>query len=175
MATLLGTAPAQAKDISYTYLDGTYQSIDPDFGSSDTGYRLEGSLGLLLGFYGFARWESADIDDLDGDLSAADLGLGWHLGLGDTVHGLVELAYTDREIGPLDSDGYMASVGVRFAPLERWEFGVKAGYRDLDRNLDGGYGEGYVLWKVWSVVGLTARAELAEDANRVGIGARISF
>jgi hypothetical protein len=174
-ALLLGTSQVQAKDISYTYLDGTYQSIDPDFGSSDTGYRLEGSLGLLLGFYGFARWESADIDDLDGDLSAGDLGLGWHLGLGDTVHGLVEVAYTDRELGPLDSDGYTVSVGVRFAPVERWEFGVKAGYRDLDRNLDGGYGEGYALWKVWSVVGLTARAEIAEDANRIGIGARISF
>ncbi len=175
MLILLGAAPAQAKDISYTYVDGTYQSIDPDFGSSDTGYRIEGSLGLLLGFYGFGLWESADIDDLDGDLSAADLGLGWHLGLGDTVHGLVELAYTDRELGPLDSDGYTASVGVRFAPVERWEFGVKAGYRDLDRNLDGGYGEGYALWKVWSVVGLSARAEIAEDANRFGIGARISF
>ena len=176
LATFLPGSPlVQAKDISYTYLDGTYQSIDPDFGSSDTGYRLEGSLGLLLGFYGFARWESADIDDLDGDLSAADLGLGWHLGLGDTVHGLVELAYTDRELGPLDSDGYTATVGVRFAPVENWEFGVKAGYRDLDRNLDGGYGEGYALWKIWSVVGLTARAELAEDANRFGIGARISF
>jgi hypothetical protein len=175
ITSLPGIDPAQAKDISYTYLDATYQSIDPDFGSSDTGYRLEGSLSLLLGFYGFGRWESADIDDLDGDLSAADLGLGWHLGLGDTVHGLVELAYTDRELGPLDSDGYTVSVGVRFAPVERWEFGVKAGYRDLDRNLDGGYGEGYALWKVWSVVGLTARAEIAEDANRFGIGARISF
>jgi hypothetical protein len=173
--SLLGTPSAQAKDISYTYLDGTYQFIDPDLGSSDTGYRLEGSLGLLLGFYGFARWESSDVDDLEGDLKAGDLGVGWHLGLGDTVHGLVEVAYTDREIGPLDSDGYTVSVGVRFAPVERWEFGVKAGYRDLDRNLDGGYGEGYALWKVWSVVGLTARAELAEDANRFGIGARISF
>ena len=72
LVTSLLVAPfAQAKDISYTYVEGTFQSIDPDFGSSDTGYRLEGSLGLLLGFYGFARWESADIDGLDGDLSAA--------------------------------------------------------------------------------------------------------
>ena len=168
-------SPALAKDISFTYLDGVVQYTEPDVGDSATGYRVEGSLGLLLGFYAIGRWESADIDDLDGDLEATDLGLGWHIGLGDTIQGLAELTYTDRELGPFDEDGYTASVGVRFAPVERWEFGVKAGYRDLDEVLDGGYGEGYVLWKVWGVVGLTARAELAEEANRVGVGARISF
>lgn len=172
---LAGAPPALAKDISFTYLDGTVQHTDPDLGDSELGYRVEGSLGLLLGFYGFARWEAVDFDDIDGDLEAADLGLGWHIGLGDTIQGLAELAYTNRELGPFDEDGYTVSVGVRFAPVERWEFGVKAGYRDLEENLDGGYGEGYALWKVWSVVGLTARAELTEEANRFGVGARLSF
>lgn len=164
-----------ARDISYTYVEGIVQQVDPDGAGSETGYRIEGSLGLLLGFYGFASWESADLDGLDGDLESSDLGLGWHLGLGDTVHALAELAYTDREAGPFDEDGYTASVGVRVAPTERWEIGVKAGYRDLDRNLEGGYGQGYLLWKPWGILGLTARAELAEDGNRYGLGARISF
>lgn len=175
-AVLLMPASVMAKDISFTYLEGTANYADPDVGDGSTGYRVEGSLGLLLGFYGFARWEAVDIDELDsGDLESTDLGIGWHIGLGDTVQGLVELSYTDREAGPFDEDGYTASVGVRFAPVERWEFGVKAGYRELDDALEGGYGEAYALWKVWSVIGLTARAELAEEANRFGIGARISF
>lgn len=176
LACFLATAtPAFAKDMSFTYIDGTVQNTDPELGDSDLGYRVEGSLGLLLGFYGFGRWEAADIDDVEGDFQATDLGLGWHIGLGDTIQGIAELAYSDREVGPLDTDGYTASVGVRIAPVERWEFGVKAGYRDLEDNLDGAYGEAYVLWKVWGVVGLTARAELAEEANRFGVGARLSF
>jgi hypothetical protein len=178
LASLLacfGSTAVFAKDISYTYLEGVVQQVDPDGASSETGYRLEGSLGLILGFYGFASWESADLDGLDGDLESSDIGLGWHLGLGDTVHVLAELAYTNREAGPFDEDGYTASVGARFAPTERWEFGAKAGYRDLDRNLEGGYGQGYVLWKPWSLLGLTARAELGEDGNAYGLGARISF
>lgn len=172
---LAAASPAQAKDLSFTYLDGTFQYTDPELGDSEFGYRVEGSLDLLLGFYGVARWEAVDLDGIDGDLKATDLGLGWHIGLGDTIQGLAELAYTDRELGPFDEDGYTVSVGVRFAPVERWEFGIKAGYRDLEENLDGGFGEGYLLWKVWGVVGLTARAELAEEAHRFGIGARLSF
>lgn len=173
---LASVTPAFAKDISFTYLDATAQHTEPDVGDGNTGYRVEGSLGLLLGFYAFGRYESADIDGIDaGDFEATDLGLGWHIGLGDTIQGLAELSYSDREVGPFDADGYTAAVGVRFAPVERWEFGVKAGYRDLDRALDGGYGEGYVLWKVWGPLGVTARAELAEEANRFGLGARFSF
>jgi hypothetical protein len=168
-------APALAGDISYTYIDGEVQSTDPDFGPADIGYRLEGSLGLPLNFYAIAVWEQADTDDPGGDLDAADLGLGWHLGLGDTIHGLAELTWSNRELGVLDEDGYTASLGVRVAPGDRWEFGIKGGYRDLEENLAGGYGEAYVLWKVWGIVGLTARAELAEEANRVGVGARVSF
>lgn len=172
---LVMTAPAGADDISYTYVEGTVQQADPEIGDADLGVRVEGSLGLLLGFYGFARWEDVDVDEIEGDLSASDLGLGWHIGLGDTVHGLAELAYSDRELGPFDEDGYTAALGVRVAPGDTWEFGAKAGYRDLDANLEGGYGEAYVLWKVWGVLGLSARAELAEEANRIGVGARISF
>jgi hypothetical protein len=171
----LPLATVQADDISYTYVDGHVQQADPDFGDSNLGYRFEASLGLPLNFYGIASWERADIDDLPGDLDAADLGVGWHIGLGDTVHGLAELTWSKREVGLLDEDGYTLSVGARVAPGERWEFGAKAGYRDLDSNLEGGFGEAYVLWKVWGVLGLSARAELAEEANRIGVGARISF
>ncbi len=166
---------AGADDLSWTYLDVTVEQADPDIGDADFGFRAEGSLGLLLGFYGFARWEEVDVEDVSGDLSAKDLGLGWHIGLGDTVQGLAELAWSDRELGPFDTDGYTAALGVRVAPGDRWEFGAKAGYRDLDANLEGGYGEAYVLWKFAGVLGLTARAELAEEANRFGVGARISF
>jgi len=172
---LLNAPLAGADNISYTYLEGTVNETDPELGDADLGYRVQGSLNLLLGLYGFASWESSDLDDVDGDLNATDLGLGWRLGLGDTLHGIAELAYTDREAGPFDEDGYTASLGVRFAPGTRWEFGAKAGYRDLEEAFDGAYGEAYVLWKLWGVLGLTARAELAEEANRFGVGARVSF
>jgi hypothetical protein len=172
---LLAAGPVLADDISWTYFEAAAQNVDPDVASSEIGYRFEGSLNLLLGFHAFARWEQADLDDVGGDLSAADFGLGWHFGLGDTAQAFVEAAYTDREAGPFDDDGYSTAVGVRLAPGERWEFGAKAGYRDLAENLDGGYGEGYILWKPFPLLGFTARAELAEDANRYGIGARISF
>jgi len=175
IAFLCPSAAILADDISYTYVDGSVQYTDPKSGGSDLGYRLEGSLGLPLNFYGIARWEHMDLDDQPGDLDAADFGLGWHIGLGDTVHGLAELTWSDREVGLLDEDGYTFSVGTRIAPGDRWEFGAKVGYRDLESNLDGGYGEAYVLWKVWGILGLSARGEVAEEANRIGIGARISF
>lgn len=172
---VLAASFANADDLSWTYVEAVVQEADPDIGSADPGLRLEASLGLPLNFYAFGRWESVDIDAVDGDLSAADLGLGWHLGLGETIQGLVELAYTDREAGPFDDDGYAMAVGVRVAPGERWEFGAKAGYRDLERNLDGGYGEAYLLWKPFNLLGFVARAELADEANRFGVGARLSF
>jgi len=172
---LCAAGTAAADDISYTYVDGHVQQADPDFGDTNLGYRFEASLGLPLNFYGIASLERADIDDVPGDLDAADFGLGWHLGLGDTVHGLAEVTWTNRELGLFDEDGYTISLGARIAPGDRWEFGAKAGYRDLDDNLEGGYGQAYVLWKIWGILGLSARAELAEEANRIGVGARISF
>lgn len=177
LAVLALTTPlaASADDISYTYVDVSARYVDPDIGSSDTGYKAAASLGLLLNFYGFAQWETADIDNVGGDLEAADFGIGWHLGLGDTVHGLIEAAWTNRELGLFDEDGYTVNVGVRFAPGDTFEVGAKAGYRELDDNLSGGFGEAYLLWKLWGPLGLTANAELAEDANRFGLGARLSF
>lgn len=164
-----------ADDISYTYAELSVRQVDPDFGSSETGYRAAASLGLPLNFYAFGQYESADIDNAGGNLDASDFGLGWHIGLGDTLHALVEAAWTNRELGVFDEDGYTVNVGLRFAPGDRFEFGAKAGYRDLDDNLAGGFGEAYALWKLWGPLGLTASAELAEDANRYGLGVRVSF
>lgn len=172
---LAAALPAAADDISYTYVDLNVRYVDPDIGSADTGYKAAASLALPLNLYGFAQWESADVDNVGGDLEAADFGIGWHLGLGDTVHGLIEAAWTNRELGLFDEDGYTVNVGVRFAPGDTFEVGAKAGYRELDDNLSGGFGEAYVLWKLWGPLGLTATAELAEDANRYGLGARLSF
>ena len=69
-------APARADDISWTYAEIHTQYVDPKRGGSDTGYRIEGSLGLPLGFHALARWEKASLDDVEGDLSGADLGIG---------------------------------------------------------------------------------------------------
>lgn len=164
-----------ADDISYTYLELAARHVDPDFAGTEIGYRGAASLSLPLNLYGFAQIESADLDGLSGDLKSSDFGLGWHIGLGDTVHGLVEAAWTNREAGLFDEDGYTVNVGVRVAPGDSFEFGVKAGYRDLDANLDGGFGEAYLLWKLWGPVGLVANAELAEEANYFGLGIRASF
>ena len=172
---LLFVQAAQSDDISWTYAEAYLQHVDPKQLSSDTGYHLEASFGLPLGFHALARWEKAELGDLDGDLSGSNLGIGWHLGLGDTLMGFVELSYTDRELGVFDENGYTVNLGVRASPLDRWEFGGCLGYRDLERNLAGGYGEAYALWRVWGPLGLTVRTELSEEANRFGIGARLSF
>lgn len=166
---------SQADDLSFTYLELTARHVDPDFASSEIGYRGVASLGLPLNFYGFAQFETADLDNVGGDLNNSDFGLGWHIGLGDTVQGLVEAAWTNREAGLFDEDGYTVNVGVRVAPGDTFEFGAKAGYRNLDNNLDGGFGEAYLLWKLWGPVGLVANAELAEKANYYGLGVRLSF
>ena len=175
LAGLMFAQLAQGDDIDWTYAEAYLQYVDPKQGDSDSGYHLEASLGLPLGFHALARWEKAELGDLDGDLSGSNLGVGWHLGLGDTVMGFVELSYTNRELGVFDENGYTVNLGVRVSPLDRWEFGGRLGYRDLERNLAGGYGEAYALWRLWGPLGLTARAELSEEANRFGIGARLSF
>ena len=118
-----------ADDISYTYAELSVRQVDPDFGSSEIGYRGAASLGLPLNFYAFAQYESADIDNAGGNLDASDIGLGWHIGLGDTLHALVEAAWTNRELGVFDEDGYTVNVGLRFAPGDTFEFGAKAGRR----------------------------------------------
>ena len=161
----LNAAPAFADDISWTWVEAGYGYVDPDGLDGEDSFRLAGSLSLPLNFYAFAEWENADIDQLDAEISSADLGLGWHIGLGDLVQGLAEVAYVDREAGPFDDDGYAVNVGVRVAPGDTLEFGAKAGYRDLDANLDGGYGEAYLLWKFWGPLGLKFDAELAQSAT----------
>ena len=175
LALVAFATPAFADDISWTYAEAYLQYVDPKAASSDNGYHVEASLGLPLGFHAIGRWEKAELGSGEGDLTGSNIGLGWHLGLGDTLMGFAEVSYTDREAGIFDEDGYTVNVGVRVSPLDRWEFGGRVGYRDLEENLAGGYGEAYLLWKVFGPFGITARAELAEDANRFGVGARFSF
>ncbi len=176
-AGLLLAGPASADDISYTYVEGDFLHIDADGLDSEQGIGLQGSLSLGDHFYLTADYAQADIDlaSLDVDIESLDLGLGFHLGLGDLVHGLVEVAYASTEAGNADEDGYSVNVGLRFAATENIELGAKLGYADLGDNIDGGFGRFNLLYKFGRIWGVNFLADLEDDVKIYGVGLRASF
>ena len=61
LALVAFTTPAFADDISWTYAEAYLQYVDPKAASSDSGYHVEASLGLPLGFHAIGRWEKAEL------------------------------------------------------------------------------------------------------------------
>ena len=161
---------AQAADRSYTYVEGTYSTIDPDGGDNVDGFGLRGSVAFAdTGFYGLGSWQNYSENGLDAD--PWELGLGYAHGLTDHVDLITEAAYADAD----GENGYRVSTGLRGNFTSNLEGLAKVNYRDYD-NTDGDFtgtvGLQYAFNKTW---GVTGEIEFDDSARIYTVGLRASF
>jgi hypothetical protein len=124
IAATMVAAPAMAKDISYTYIEGNYLKLDVDGDKAD-GFVLAGSASLNDNV--FLRVSAGKVETQDEltigpfsdkiEVTERMIGLGFHGPLSETVDGVFTLSFYDQEAEfadfEVDSDGELIQAGVR--------------------------------------------------------------
>ena len=150
LVSLLLTASAVARDLSYTNITLGYASSDIAEQGYD-GYQIGGSVALtsqLFVLASTARLESEDKLDLDGSGAAtrdADrivIGVGMHTPLSETLDFVGTVSFIDAEQLQgqvlVDAEGFQLSTGVRYLASERVELIVDLAHTVLDERTGGG-------------------------------------
>lgn len=160
---------ANAAERSYTFVEGTYNSVD---GDAD-GFGVRGSVEFAdTGFY--ALGDFRNYSDSAFDLDTWELGLGYALEFSDNVDLIAELAHTDFDV----VDGYRLSAGARGNFTESFEYLAKVNYRNLDTRGDSDdftYTAG-LQYKFSPTWGVTGEVEFdGDDGEIYTVGLRASF
>lgn len=141
----LAAAHAQAGNLSYSYVEGSYYDVDIDDTSADgDGFGIAGSVELTDMFHLFGRAIWADLDGpfgVDLDFTTWEVGGGISFALANQLDLVGRASYVDAEVdvpgfGSGDDDGYRLYGGLRGrlgVPVEL-EGGVA--YTDLDDSGD---------------------------------------
>ena len=159
---------ANAAERSYTYLEGTYGSLDGDL----DGFGVRGSVAFgPSGAYGFGSYQQ--FDDGGPDVSLGELGVGYALELSDAIDLIGEAAYVDYfDI----ENGLRASVGVRGNFTESFEYLAKANYRDIQNFGDDFTATAGLHYRFSPIWGVTGEVEFdGEDGEIYTVGLRASF
>ena len=175
---------AQAADgdpaLSYSYIEGTYQSAD-FLDESWDGFGLAGSVAFGSNWYGSASYSQVDYSSIDLDRST--INLGWHTAISDKADFIAELGYVSYGVdagtlGSDDANGYRAAIGLRGLMGPKFEGSIKASYEDVDGSNNVGLGVGGVFHinQTWGITGSYERQEVdGEGLNTWGLGVRASF
>jgi len=183
-STVLGTillvlashAASAADHVSYSYIDLNYVNTDLEHGPSGDGFGARGSVGFAGNFFVFADFTTLDFDEVDTDQYA--VGLGGHMEISEVIDLTGRLGYVEADLSAggdgFDSDGYMASLGVR-GRMDAFELEGQGIYRDFS---DGGDEfalnvAGRYFFSTNFAVG--AEYEIGDDAQNFIIGIRFTF
>jgi hypothetical protein len=183
LALALSTAAlsANAADLNYNYVQGSYNSVDID-GADLDGFGIKGSLKFNDMFYGIAGYES--YSEGDSGLDETGIGLGFRKSLNAKTDWINELSYVHDSAdagyyGDVSDSGYRVATGLRGMVGENVELTGKLNYADVG---DFGNGIGVNLGGVYHVnetFGITAGYDYADrgdtDLNSWNVGARVSF
>jgi hypothetical protein len=158
---------AAAAERSYTYVEGTYNSIDGDI----DGFGVRGSVEFAdSGVYALGNYQNYSENGADVDFW--ELGLGYALNLSDNVDLIAEAAHTDLDI----VDGYRVSAGIRGNFTENLEGLLKANYRDVDVFGDDFSATAGLMYKISPTWGVTGEVEFDDqDGEIYTVGVRASF
>lgn len=187
-----GVGAAQASDLSYNYVQGSYtetevsaegQSVDID------GFNLGGSFELGDMFFvtlDFGKASGNDTilgADVDVDADTRTLGFGLHTAINDKVDFVASLAKTSADItadiegfGEIDgdADANLLSVGVRGLASESVELFANAIYVDGEDDSETNFNIGG-MYHVSSNFGLGLSFTSADDADATSVFARFTF
>ena len=171
---------AQASDINYNYVQGTYGEVDLE-GADLDGFGIDGSIKFNDSFYGIAGYEK--YDDNGVDLSEITAGVGFIKSVSDKTDWVSELSFvrnkTDFGFGSFSDNGYRVATGLRGMVSDKFELNGKVSYTDV-----GDFGNGFgasvgAVYHVNDTFGITAGYDYADrdnaDLDGWNVGARISF
>ncbi len=115
----------------WTSVEVGYNNVDIDnLDDSGSGAYVAGSF-AIKSFHIFANYTGNSIDDVDLDLNRWYIGGGWHGLLGEKADLYGDLAYVNREVGPIDDNGWFGRVGVRWRLIKLLEIGGNGRYESM--------------------------------------------
>jgi hypothetical protein len=172
---LVAAAPfAASADVSYSYVDLSYQMGSADPGGVDfDGFQLEVSGAFSDNW--FVAFEYGDYTfDPTGDFSDMALFLGWN---NDMF--FAKLGYEDADIVGFSDSGYALDFGARGMVSDGFELNGHVGYSDLgDLDTFTNYGIGAV-WFFGDNMGLSFNYDIRSgdgvDFDSMGVGFRFNF
>ncbi|MEJ2452751.1 MAG: hypothetical protein P8103_01150 [Candidatus Thiodiazotropha sp.] len=152
-------------------LDAELENVDGD------GLRFDGSYRFTRQVFGFAEFDSVDLDNYDADLDVLKLGAGYIHPINASMDFNLSLAYVDAEVDArganYDDSGFEISGGIRTMIQPNIELRANANYIDIED--DDTYftlGGDYFFMSNFSA-GL--EIDLGADYETLSIGARYSF
>lgn len=210
LCVLLGAAMAvQAQNtppgVSWTYIHGSYQWSEFDFGDAGDvdgdGPRIEGSLQVHPWVHLLASYETSDLDNISipvdettsinldpGDAEYWSIGIGLHtpvLGSAtrdwgaprDQYSFFLDARYLNRDFDLTSGDdsGYSVDLGLRAINFTNLELIGAVGVEDFEGSSGEFTLEGRVLWRVWRDLQLEAGADWNDEVTRLFLGARYNF
>lgn len=182
IAAVVLAVPVWADGLSYSYLQGGYQRVELDdslFDVDGDGFGFGGSYDFGNNVFAFAGYSMADFD-FGVDVDELDVGVGYHIGVGERTDFVTTIAYVSVEadvggFGSFDDSGIGASVGLRSMLTDRFELSGSLNYVDLDESGDDTSVSGAVWYDVSDVVALGANLAFGDDTTTYGLGARFYF
>ena len=166
-----------AGDPNYDYLEARYL-LDADLDNLDgDGIRFAGSYRFTPQVFGFAEYDTVDLDNVSADFDIFKIGAGFIHPLNTTWNADLSLAYVDAETDSrglrFDDSGFEISGGVR--AMIRPNIGVRASLNYIDIEDDDTYftlgGDYHFLPNLSAGVEI----DLGADYETLSIGARYLF
>ena len=166
---------ANAEDLSYSYLQAGATRVDIDDAGSENGYGFGGAGALTDNWHVFGNYRAYSVDVLgvDADVAGWNLGLGYNMGISDSLDFVGRVSYEKVDTDLFDANGFGLEAGVRNAFSQNFEGGIALKYMDIEDDNDTSV-ELYGQYKfgTWGIVG---SLNFANDGNELFIGPRISF
>ena len=178
---LVAATPAMA-DISYNYVDFSYQRINIDatvFDVDGDGFGIGGSFEIAEDWFVQAGYDQADFDS-GIDLDQTSIGIGYKWPTSNTRDVFATLNYIRAErstsgFGAVDDDGLGLSVGIRAMPTDNVEVNAALGYVDLDDAGDNITVSVGGLYSFNDAFALGLGTEFDDDVTSYGIFGRFYF
>ena len=179
---LLMAGPVMAGDLSYNYIEGSYQRVELDAGAFDVkanAYSIGGSFEIGENAFVFANYSTADFDE-GIDLTELDLGIGYAVAISGNIDFYGKLAWITTEadvngFNSLDDSGIGAAIGVRGMVTPAVELFGEISYVDLDDTVDGMTIGGGAWWNLNESFALGINIQNDDDVTAYGASARFYF
>ena len=177
------TSPAMAQGPSFNFVELGYNSSEFDVGNGvdvdGDGFAVGGSFEIGENMFVFASYADTDFD-FSLDISALQVGLGWHTSISQTADIVARVAYVDAEIGlsgfgSVDESGYGLGIGVRNDVSVLVELYGEISYVDLGDDADNtAFGAG-IYFNMTRAFALGLGAAFDDDATSYGVSGRFYF
>lgn len=169
-------AVSMAEGLSYSYLEGSYASVDFDGGGNADGFNLAGSFLVAPAVFVSGDYSMLSIDG-GGDFDIGNIGAAFRHALTPTVDAFAgaDLVFAKVKFGGASDDdtGYRIRGGVR-AALGKAELNGGIAYRDVFDDTSTIFSVGGVYNFTANIAGV-AGADFDSDSTAFKIGARYNF